>query len=151
MQKSNDASWEAVELLASAARGDGANQVGDSIDLGDVSRLLIVLDITASATEAGDTLDVFVDFSWDGGTTWFNSVHFTQQAGNGAAVKQLATLMGAAYSTDPDAVLDVTADAAAGVVRQQLVGPLARVRYTIVDVATGGNESHTFSVKAYIN
>jgi hypothetical protein len=151
MQKGNDASWEFNELLASAARGDGANVVGDSVQVGDVSRMLIVLDITASATEAGDTLDVYIDFSWDGGTTWYNAVHFPQQAGNGAAAKHIASLMAAAYSTDPDATVDITSDLAAGVVLQQLIGPLVRVRYTIVDVATADNESHTFSVVAYAN
>jgi hypothetical protein len=61
----------------------------------------------------------------------------------------MAFLDCAAYGTDPDAVLVVTADAASGVVRQGLVGPLMRVRSTVVRL-TGTDESHTFSVKAYV-
>lgn len=147
MQKSNDHAWEVVELLASAARVDAGSQTGSTITIGDAERVLIVLNITASATEAGDTLDVFIDVSWDG-TNWYNAVYFTQQAGNGAAAKEIAVL-DAAYTTDPDAVLAITADAAAGVVRQQLIGPYMRVRWVVTEVTTD-NASHTFDVQAYI-
>lgn len=150
MRKYNDGSWEKINMLESAARGDGTDVLGDAIEVGDVSRILVILSITASATEAGDTLDVYLDVSWDN-STWVNAIHFPQQAGNASAKKHVAALMGAAYSTDPDATMDITSDLAAGVVRQQLVAPFMRVRYTIADVATLGNESHTFSVVAYAN
>lgn len=148
MNKPTNGAFEKIELLASAARTDVAEAYGSEIEWGDVEKALVLLNITASATEAGDTLDVYLDVSWDGGTTWLNAVHFTQQAGNGAAAKELAVL-DLGYTTDPDAVLAVTADAAAGVVRQQLLGPLVRVRYTIVEVTTD-NSSHTFDVQAYV-
>lgn len=133
-----------LTLAASAARTAGGN--GASVGpVGHFRRFVVLCDITASATEAGDTLDVYVDVSLDG-TTWLNAVHFTQQAGNGAARKEFAVL-------DPSnpgvAVVNVTADAAAGAVRPALFGPYLRARWAIADVAALGNQSHTFSVVAY--
>jgi hypothetical protein len=114
--------------------------------MGERRRFLIVNAITASATDAGDTLDVYVDFSLNG-TVWYNAVHFTQQAGNGAARTEYAVL----DPSDPGvAVINVTADAAAGAVRPSLFGPYMRARWAIVDGAPGnGDQSHTFSVIAY--
>lgn len=149
MNKPHGQNWEAIQLLASAEHTVEADAVGASIDVGDFNKAIVILDITASATDAGDTLDVMIDVSWDGGTVWYNAIHFTQQAGNGSAAKEMAMLDAAAYLSDPDAVLAVTADAGSGVVRQGLVGPLMRVRSTVVRV-TGTDEAHTFSVEAYI-
>lgn len=149
MQKPNGLNWEAIQLLASAEHTVEANALGDAIDVGDFNKAIVILDITDSATDAGDTLDVMIDVSWDGGNVWYNAIHFTQQAGNGADKKEMAMLNAAAYLTDPDAVLAVTVDAGSGVVRQGLVGPLMRVRSTVVRL-TGTDEAHTFSVEAYI-
>lgn len=131
----------ALTLAASAARTAGAN--GTAVAAHDVSRLLVLLDITASATDAGDTLDVYVDVSPDN-TTWLNAVHFTQQAGTGAACKQFAVL----DTTTAATVTDITADAAAGAVRAGLFGAYVRARWAIADVG-GDDASHTFSVTAY--
>ena len=132
----------ALTLAASAARTASAN--GTAVAAHDVSRLLVLLNITASATDAGDTLDVYVDVSPDN-ATWLNAIHFTQQAGNGAAGKQFAVL----DATNPGAtVTDVTSDAAAGAVRPGLFGAYVRARWAITDVA-GDDASHTFSVTAY--
>lgn len=134
-----------VTLAASAARTAGAN--GTPVTgLGWVRRLIVVLDITASATDAGDTLDVFVDVSPDGGTTWLNAVHFTQQAGNGSARAEFAVLD---PSNPGTSVVNVTADAAAGAVRPALFGDAIRARWEIVD-SGDADQSHTFSVKAFV-
>lgn len=131
-----------LTLAASAARTSGAN--GSAVALHDVSRLLVLLSITASATDAGDTLDVYVDVSPDG-DTWLNAAHFTQQAGNAAAVKQFAVL----DATNPGAtVTDVTSNANSGAVRPGLFGAYVRARWAIAD-SGDGNSSHTFSVVAY--
>lgn len=132
---------EAVTLTASAART--SNGSGGGVYIGHLSRLQVLLSITASATDAGDTLDVYVDVSPDG-STWLNAVHFTQQAGNGAAVKQTATLDRANPGTS---VIAVTSDAAAGSVRPALWGLYARARWAIAD-SGNGNSSHTFAVTA---
>ncbi len=134
---------ETVTLAASAARTAGAN--GTAVQLsGERKRIIVVNAITASATDAADTLDVYVDFSLDG-TTFYNAVHFTQQAGNGAARTEYAVLD---PSNPGTSVIDVTADAAAAAVRPALFGPYIRARWAIVD-SGNHNSSHTFSVIAY--
>lgn len=128
-------------LAASAARTvtAGTNLTAVTIPLGAI-RATILLDITASATDATDVLDAYIDVSPDGGTTYANAVHFTQQAGNGAAKKMIAVLDPANPGT---AVFDVTSDCASGVVRPALWGTHMRLRYVVVDA--DANASHTFS------
>ena len=150
MRKPNGLNWEIVDLLPSAVHTVEADAVGATFDLGDWNRMLAILDITNSGTDAGDTLDVFVDVSFDE-VTWFNAIHFTQQAGNGSAVKELAALFpGTPDASDPHAVKVITGDAAAAAVRPQLGGPFVRARSTVVRL-TGTDETHTFSVQLYIN
>jgi len=139
----NLAQGETITLAAAAARTVGANGVGQFIG-GERKRFVIINAITASATAAGDTLDVFVDFSLDD-VTYYNAVHFTQQAGNGAARTEYAVLDAASPGT---AVVNVTSDAAAAAVRPALFGAYLRARWALVD-AGGGDTSHTFSVLVY--
>ena len=134
---------ETLTLAASAARTASANGTAVQIN-GERRRFIIVNRITASATDAGDTLDVYVDCSLDG-TTWYNAAHFTQQAGNGAARTEYAVLD---PSNPGTSVINVTADAAAAAVRPALFGPYMRARWAIAD-SGDGNSSHTFSVIAY--
>ena len=148
-RKHHDFAWQVIELLASAEHTVEANALGASVKIPDVSKMLVLLDVTASATDAADVLDVFIDISWDNGANWLNAIHFTQVAGNASAIKHLAVLSSDVNATDPDADLNVTGDASAGVIRQPLLGPLARVRSTVVR-DTGTDEAHTFSVTAYV-
>ena len=134
---------ETLTLAASAARTASAN--GTAVFIGGERRRFIVVNpITVSAHEAGDTLDVYVDFSLNG-TTWYNAIHFTQQAGNGAARTEYAVLD---PSNPGTSVINVTADAAAAAVRPALFGPYIRARWAIVD-SGDADSSHTFSVIAY--
>lgn len=134
---------ESITLAASAARTAGANGTAVFVG-GERKRFVVVNRITASATDAGDTLDVYVDFSLDN-SVWYNAVHFTQQAGNGAARTEYAVLD---PSNPGTSVINVTTDAAAAAVRPALFGPYIRARWAIVD-SGNGNSSHTFSVIAY--
>lgn len=134
-----------LTLAASAARtasGNGAAVGG----LEQARRVIVVLDITASATDAGDTLDVYVDVLAPDGVTWLNAVHFTQQAGNGAAAKQFAVLDPSNPGVD---VVAVTSDAAAGKARPSVFGYAIRARWVIVDGGGDANSSHTFGVTAW--
>ena len=135
------AAGSVTTLAALAARTVGAN--GDAAFLGyQHRRYVALLNITASATASGDTLDVYVDVSIDG-TTWLNAIHFTQQAGDGAATKRFAVL----DSTNPGTSdIAVATDATAGAVRPALFGPYVRARWAMVDYGSNGNTSHTFSV-----
>ena len=138
-------SGQVYELRASGAATEVAAATGTVFPcVGHFRRWIVQLDITASATNAGDTLNAYVDFSIDG-TNWFNAVHFTQQAGNGTPKTEIAIL-------DPSnpgaAVIDVTADAASGVTVPAAFGDYIRGRWTVVEGVGIGAASHTFSVYA---
>lgn len=134
---------ETITLAASAARTTGAN--GTAVFIGGERRRFIVVNaITASAAVAGDVCNVYVDFSLDG-TTWHNAVHFTQQAGNGAARTEYAVLD---PSNPGTSTIAVTSDAASGAVRPALFGAYIRARWAVTDGGAHG-QSHTFSVIAY--
>ena len=131
-----------VTLAASAERTTGASGTGTSA-LALCRRVQVLLDITASASQAGDTLDVYVDVLAPDGATWVNAVHFTQQAGNGAARKEIATLDPANPGTS---VVNVTSDANAAAVRPALWGSQMRARWAIAN--GGGTHAFTFAVTA---
>jgi hypothetical protein len=143
---SNLLQGEVITLAALAARTAGAN--GTAVNIaGERRRFVIVNAITVSATDAADTLDVYVDFSLDS-AIWYNAVHFTQRAGNLPATPR--TEYAVLDPSNPGtAVINVTADAAAAAVRPALFGPYIRARWAIVDAGGAGDQSHTFSVIAY--
>jgi hypothetical protein len=134
---------ETIALAASAARTAGANGTSFFVG-GERKRVIVLLNVTASATDAADTLDVYIDWSLDD-TTWFNGGHFAQQAGNGAAKKEFMIFDASNPGT---ASILVTSDAAAGAVRPAAFGAYIRARWAIAD-SGDANQSHTFSVTAY--
>ena len=136
---------KAITLAALAARVTTALATGDSFSVAPFKRFIAVCQFTNKDTDAGDTCDVYVDFSPDNGTTWLNGVHFTQALGNGAAATEFAVLEAVSPGV---AVVDATADAASGAVRPTLFGGLVRARWVIVNVG-GADASFTFSVKLY--
>lgn len=134
-------------LAASAARTTTVGTNGTSTLVGGYhKRALVVLNVTASATNAADTLDVYVDVSPDG-TLWLPAVHYGQQAGNGAAKTEFAIL----DPTNPGtATILATSDPAVSTVRPGAWGKYIRTRWVIVDGGGAGDPSHTFSVTAYV-
>lgn len=109
--------------------------------------LMVQLDVTAAATDVGDTLDVYVDMAIDNGTKWHNIVHFTQVLGNGGVKTFVAVIKN--DNPGATAVFATTADAAAGATRQIGFGGNLRYRATTVDAGTQ-NMSFTFSLKAFL-
>lgn len=111
-----------------------------------VSELVAVLDVSAAATDVGDTLDVYIDTSFDAGLSWVNLGHFTQVLGNGGAKKFVMSFR----HGDPgaSAVFAVSADAAAGATRQLGIGDRVRHRSAVVDASTQ-NVSFTHSIKIF--
>lgn len=104
---------------------------------------VFILDVTAAGSLAGDTLDVYIQHSWDEGVSFDDFVHFAQILGNGGAKKRLAfwVLYGGSPSTPEKAPQD--AALAAGV-QQGPISPNWRVKWVIVN--GGGTHSFTFSV-----
>ena len=138
---------QALTLKASAAVTAPGTVTGDAAVLEEVfDEATFMLDVTAAATDNDDTLDVYIDASPDGGTTWLNVAHFTQVLGNGGAKREVATVKANPAATAPIAV---AAAAAAGAVRP--IGFFDRVRYrsVIVDPDETDDVSFTFSVKAF--
>lgn len=135
---------ELVILAASTARTANGNGEWVAV-LGERIQFSWLLNITSSATAASDTLDVYIDVSFDGVNSAGNVAHFTQQAGDGSAADEVAIVGASATSTSTTVV---TSDAAAATVRQGFTGPYWRARWVIVD-GGGGDTSHTFSVQGY--
>jgi len=127
----------------SAARTASSTASISLSQLGEVDAAVFLLSVSAAATAAGDTLDVYIQQSPDGGTTWDDFVHFTQVLGNGGAKKYVASWT---RSVTPESEMKAPADAgiAAGVL-QGAVGNSWRVKWVIVDADTD-DASFTFSV-----
>lgn len=130
-------------LLTSAARSSSGTGGSVRIPSG-ASGAVLLLDLTAAATDAIDTLNVRVQHTIDG-ASWDDFVSFTQCLGNGGA-KQHVAVWSANYT--PESEMHALADGslAAGSVLQGPVGGLWRVKYTIVDA--DADCSFTFSVQA---
>jgi len=136
---------EVVTLFASAARTVTAGVNGTAVYIGgERLRYMFILAVTAAATDAADTLDVYIDWSIDG-VTYYNGGHFTQCLGTGGAVAYcMAFDPSAGLTTD----VALAADAAVSTVRPSLFGAYVRGRYTIVDA--DADASFTFSLIGYV-
>ena len=130
-------------LLASGARTVTAGTNGTAVaGLGEWRVLNLQLDVTAAATEVGDTLDVYVQTTIDG-TNWVDIYHFTQCVGNGSAKRYFGKIVWDAALTEFE---NATAlGAAAG---RAIIGDQYRVKYVIVEANANANSSFTFSVTA---
>src|SRR5579859_587478 len=108
--------------------------------------MTLVLDVTTAETGVG-TLDVYLQTSHDGGTTWTDFAHFTQVTT--AAVRRVAgwsvssaNNAAGADTTTGDAVL-----AAGKIINGPIVSAQVRVKY-VIGVGTG---SYTFVVRAILS
>lgn len=133
---------QGVVLQPSAAKtatGTGTAVTG----LGEWQVLILQLDVTAAATDVGDTLDAFLQTTIDG-TNWIDIYHFTQVLGNGSAKRYFGKIVRDVALTEFE---NATAlGAAAG---RAIVGDQYRVRWAITDASTA-NASFTFSVTANV-
>lgn len=135
-----------LTLRASAAQATAGTVTGTGqVFRQPMREATVLLNVSAAGTAAGDTLDVYVDTSPDGGTTWVNIGHFTQVLGNGGAKKFVMALR----SDNPGAtaVADVTSDAAAGATRQYGINDRLRYRGIVAETTAA---TFTYSVTAFI-
>ena len=133
---------QVITLKASGAEATSATQT--AVKFRGIHReAQILLNVTAAATLITDTLDVYIDTSPDGGSTWYNVGHFTQVLGNGGAKKYVMVLNSSNAGTS--AVLDVTSDAGAGVTRQYGIADRLRSRSVV-----SGTGTFTYSVVAFV-
>ena len=137
--------YDGATLFASATRTTAIANSGGTPSVKVWRKAIFLLDVTAMAGAASDYLNVFIDVMAPDGATWLNAGHFTQVAGNGAAIKHYMVL----DSTNVAATtFDVTTDCTSGVTKPYLTGPATRARYTLTDAGAHG-QSATFSVTAY--
>lgn len=109
------------------------------------SEMQAVLDVTAAATDAGDTLDVYLDTSFDGGATFVNIGHFTQVLGNGGAKTYIMAFKAAPIAASNSVA--ATANQSAAAALQIGFGDRFRYRTTLVDA--DANASFTYSLKLH--
>jgi len=140
---------QVATLFASATRATAiANSGGTAVsNIGAAKRAMILLDVTATAGVAGDTLSVYVDMLAPDGVTWLNAGRFTTVAGDSAAIKHWMSLSEAAAPAAT--TFDVTADCNAGVTKPYVWGSAIRGRYTLLDAGAHG-QSVTFSLTAIL-
>lgn len=113
---------------------------------GEYKEAVFTLDVTAAATDAGDTLDVYLDTSFDNGATFVNIGHFTQLAGNGGAKRYIMAFKSAPIAAS-NSVL-ATSDQAAAAALQIGFGTRFRYRATEANASTA-DSSYTFSLKGF--
>ena len=127
-------------LVASAARTATGNSGALSLTL-EPDAAMIAVDVTVAS--ASDTLDIYVQTSHDGGTTWTDFMHFTQLV---AVIKKIM-----AWSSKPDGNqnrADLTSGAAVLAAATVLNGPIVPTQVRVAWVITGTSPSFTFEVYA---
>jgi hypothetical protein len=130
-----------ILLAATTTAAGSATATGSAVHIsGEPNGMAFILDVTAAAVAADDTLDVKVQCRLDG-TNWHDVVAFTQCAGNGGAKRHVAKI----NADIAQAMYEVGSALAAGSVRN-LLGEVWRVSYTQGDADSDG--SFTFSVVA---
>lgn len=132
-------------LVASAARTE-TNTGTDAYVLSKVNRLSpgyraieFILDVTAAATQTGDTLDAFVQTKV-ADSQWVDVVAFTQVVGDGGAVTHVAKIV----VPVAQAMFETGATLSAGSVRN-IFGDEWRGRWDVTDASTD-DASFTFSI-----
>lgn len=133
--------WGGVASKAVPAAGTGTSDIfNPHVEL-DIAALFS-LNVTAAAAGAGDTLDLWVQHSWDDGTTWDDFIHFTQVLGNGGALVHLCPW--ALYAGAPAAMHKAVTKTLSSA-NSPLAGPIGnqwRAQYT----TAGGTAVFTFSL-----
>lgn len=116
-------------------------------DMGMFHSLGVQRVVTAAATEAGDTLAVYLQTSYDQGTNWVDVARFADVAGNASVPVQQVY----AHSDpgDVDAGFLVTGDINLTATNNVdiTLGDRLRLKWVVTQAATNGNESWTFTVK----
>jgi hypothetical protein len=132
-------------LIAAARTVSGERVVPGSF--GNILAGSFILVVSAVATEAADTLDVYIQSSSDGGNYYDDFIHFTQVLGNAAPPVKTQAFWNALMA--PEAELAASADASMAVgVKQGPVGDKWRVKWVVAGDVPVLNASFTFAVSA---
>lgn len=130
-----------VTLLASALRT--ASGTGATVISGDLSRAqTIAFECSVSAITAGTSLDVEIQASLDGGSTWFELAQLSQYATT-AGVKIVKVRSPEAFATEVAPVADPAVAGTAAVANNFAWCSHFRAKWTLVGT------NYTFAVVAY--
>ena len=142
--------WQDVDLLTATVTKAlyPATTYGPAVYIGDWDKLQVILDITSSATDAGDTMDAGVEMSMDG-LAWYSVGDFTQQAGNGTAATELMTFIPGGRPTNIDAIIIGSTACGATVIREHLVGRYIRYKIAVADNDTNGAHAITLTASLF--
>lgn len=100
--------------------------------------------VSNADTDANDTLDMYVETSYDGGTTWFTFAHSAQYTGTTACS---ATACAEGFGTNTGGMnVDFDTALSASSIRSMYGGTQYRAAWTIVD-PTGTNATFTFQTR----
>lgn len=123
-------------MLLTSQTGAAASGVSTPINVDPASLRWaeFTLNVTSAAAAAGDTLNVYVQASSDGGTTWDDFVSFTQVLGNGSTKTYLARWQGQIAPTTAMAA-PASGSLAAGTVAQGPHGAKWRIKWVIVSAS----------------
>jgi len=133
-------------LLAISARKAGTTN-GPVMSIRNGTRALaFLLDVSACSTDAGDMLDVKIQHSPDGYTTWDDFVHFNQVFGDGGPVKEMAFLN---LEAIPDEGLRYPSiSLPSGSVIQGPIFPYVRAVGAIIDADGDGEFTYSVTMQA---
>lgn len=147
---------EAIPLVPSAAYVGVTKSTTETtygtgsyiIDLsraGPIQSIAFMLNMTAALKDAGDLLDVYVQMSLDGGTTYVDVVRFTQVLGNTSGAKvYFAKIEQASALAEFE-----TGTALSAAAHRDLIGTMMRAKWNITnDSDDTVDTSFTFSLDA---
>lgn len=140
-------SHRAILLPATTNTANTTTAGSAELGLDKYSRALLLLTVSGKTMDASTTLDIYVQYSPDYGTTWDDIAHFAQitnaAIGNGTYVMVLnhGTAGVADRATDDAATL------AANNVRNQPWGDRMRVKYVPANFA--GSDTITITISAW--
>jgi hypothetical protein len=121
------------------------NYIADLSRAGPIQAIAFQLNMTAALKDAGDLLDVYVQMSFDGGTTYVDVVHFTQILGNTSGAKvYTAKIEQAGALTEFE-----TGSALSAAAHRDAIGTMMRAKWEITnDSDNTVDTSFTFELNA---
>jgi hypothetical protein len=125
--------WAGLPSKTQTGAGTGtSDSFSPHIELNNAA--LFALNVSGAAAGAGDTLDVWLQHSWDEGVTFDDFIHFTQVLGNGGTLVHLCawTLESSAPTPMHKAVTKTLAAASSPLLGP--IGAIVRAQYTVANV-----------------
>jgi hypothetical protein len=134
-------------LLAATARTAGGT--GDALPrLGDWDRCTLVLEVTAAAQDAGDSLNVYVQSSFDG-AVWYDVASFPTVLGNGGPKRYQIRLSAVGGTPVPDYIEMTDGQMTSGSTPRPVFAPYRmRAKWAIAD-SGDADQSFTFGLNAH--